>query len=157
MTVSIERAACDEKTFKEIMDSCLAGLKEYAIAPVNIEKTLSQGYAVLAAGMSFIARDEQGDVVGVLGMTETDFYYSDEKILINTVGPYVRPDMRFGIVGVRLMRAVRDLADERDQLAFVWVMHPSRQRKTAQSLFAQVAGYVPIGHVIAIRSAAKAA
>ena len=151
MTVTVERAKCDEATYKEVMDACLPALTEYAVAPVNMKKTMEQGYRVLEQGMSFLAREETGAVVGVIGMSISDFWYSDEPILLNTVGPYVRPDQRFGVVGVRLMRAVRDLADEKDMLAFVWVMDTKRKRTTQASLFATVAGYVSVGHVIAMR------
>lgn len=150
MSVTIERAEVNEKTFREIMDGCLVGLREYAIAPINQQKVLDQAYLTLKDGMTFIARDELGAVVGCIGMMETDFWYSDDTFLLNRIGPYIRPDQRFGVVGVRLMKAVRALADERNQLAFVWVMKPGRVRKAASMLYAQVAGYVPVGHVVAM-------
>lgn len=156
MTITVERGKADEATFKSLMDFALAGLREAALAPINYDKALREGYDALARGMAFIARDEIDEVVGFVSMQEIAWWYSDEAFLLSQIGPYVRRDQRFGTVGVKLLRAVRDLADERDQLAFVLVNDERQGRKSAMRLFSMVAGYVPVGHVIAIRARREA-
>ena len=153
--ITIERAPSTEAAFKEIADFGMAGLREYLVAPIDMEKAAAQLYVTLADKMMFVARDEVGEIVGCLGMMVTDLWYSRDAILLSKIGPFVRPDQRFGTVGVKLMRAVRGLADELDMLAFVWVTRPGRKRATDAALFAQVAGYVPLGHVLKIRGHRK--
>ncbi len=152
MTVSVEIAKADEATFRDCMDLGLTGLKEFAVEPINFQKACEQAYLALAEGMTFIARDEEAKVVGFLAMYETaPLWYSDKPILLNRIGPYIAPSHRFGIVGVKLMKAVRALADEKDLLAYIWNTN-ERMAATPANLYASVAGYVPVGKVKAIRA-----
>lgn len=151
MTVRVERAECNEKTFHEIMDTCLVGLREVAFAPIDFNKTLEQAYITLAENMSFIVRDEQDVICGCVGMASTDMWYSQEPMVFNRVGPFIRKDQRFGTAGIKLMRAVKDLAEELDRIAFWWIPKTRRERKSAGMLYAEVAAYVPQGRIIMIR------
>lgn len=161
MTIRVERAKVDdahiEATFGEVLDTCLIGLKEAAIAPINFEKTCQQGYLVLRQNMTFIARDEENKICGCVGMGETDLYYSKERMMLNVVGPFIRKDQRFGTAGIKLMRAVAALAEELDWIAWWWIPNTipkttiATHKKTAGMLYAEVAAYVPHGRLIKIR------
>lgn len=155
----IETAKADEKTFKELSEFLLKGqFTEGAYAPLNPDKAAKAVYSALADGGTFIARDDEGKLIGTLPMTTYEYWYSD-WIFLSNQWFYVDRQARFRDVGVKLMRAARLYAARKQQVdgsvgvtAFVMVNNPDRRAKgTATSLFAQIAGYTPLGHVLKLR------
>lgn len=150
-SITIERAGPDEQSFVEVFELLVALHKEGGYAPLNGEKAAREVYSVLQEGMSFVARVPDGTVVGVLCLTESPFYYSDETFLHDR-GFYVRPRYRKGRVGGLLLKAAQEEADRRGTVAFVNVTNPDRRpKKNGATLLAITAGYVPMGYLLKLR------
>lgn len=149
--ITIERAGTDEQSFIDVFELLVALHKEGGFAPLKGEKAAREVYSVLTEGMTFIARTADGMAVGVLCLTESPFYYSDETFLHDR-GFYVRPRYRKGKVGQMLLKAATEEADRRGRLAFVNVTNPDRRpKKNGATLMAITAGYVPMGYLLKLR------
>lgn len=150
-SVTIERAGTDEQSFVDVFELLVALHKEGGYAPLNGEKAAREVFAALQEGMTFVARAQNGAVVGVLSLTESPYYYSDETFLHDR-GFYVRPRYRKGRVGALLLKAATEEADRRGTVAFVNVTNPDRRpKKNGASLMAITAGYVPMGYLLKLR------
>lgn len=150
-TFTIERAGTDEKSFVDVFDLMVALHKESGFAPLKGEKAVREVYSVLCEGMTFIARAKDGTAIGVLSLTESPFYYSEEAFLHDR-GFYVRPRYRKGKVGQMLLKAATEEAERRGTIAFVNVMNPSRRpKKNGATLMAITAGYLPTGYLLRLR------
>lgn len=150
--IEIRKTEPTEKDCRELGEFLLGQMRESAVAVPNVEKAMRNGYNYVLEDMSFEARLD-GRIVGALALIEKEFWYSDETYLQNT-WLFVDPGQRFGLVGVRLLQEARRVADARDLICFVLINTPGRRSKaTASTLYQQVAGYVPLGHVVALRSA----
>lgn len=149
--VAIERAGSDEKSFMEVFDLLVALHKEGGYAPLNVRKAVAQTYSVLTEGMTFLARNAEREPIGVLTMTEADFWYSDGTFLFGR-SFFVRPEYRRGRVGVGLLRAARDEGEARNKIVFVGIDNPDRKPKnTKAALVMQEAGFVPLGYMLRLR------
>lgn len=149
--ITIEHAGTDEKSFVDVFELLVALHKEGGYAPLNGEKAARQTYGVLQEGMTLIARNGDGQAVGVLPLTEVEFWYSDETFLLGR-DFYVRPRYRRGKVGAALLKAAREEGERRGKLVFVQVDNPDRKpKKTRFSLVAQEAGFVPLGYTNRLR------
>jgi GNAT superfamily N-acetyltransferase len=158
--MNVELSGPREDEIKELSEFLMGQFREGAYAPLNPTKAIRTIYQAAVDGMSFIVRDaDAGDkIVGALALHEHDYWYSDWHFLTNPYF-YVDPTRRFARIGVLLMRAARQFAEEKVQIdgsrgmtTFVVVNNPDRRTKgTQNSLFASIAGYTPLGHVIKIR------
>lgn len=149
--IIIERAGTDETSFMEVFDLLVALHKEGGYAPMNVKKAIAQTYGVLQQGMTLVARNEDGEAVGVLPLMEVDFWFADESFLLGR-SFYVRPKYRRGRVGVQLLQAAREEGERRNKLVFVELDNPDRKpKKTKASLVIQQAGFVPLGYTLRLR------
>lgn len=156
--MNIETPEADEKAILELFDFLRYGqYLEGGYAPVNVQKSLESIYQAVKEGGVFNARSD-GKLVGSLAMVKFDYWYSDWFFLSNRWF-FVPKSQRFRDVGVKLMRAARLHAARAAQVdgtvgvtAFITVDSPDRRPKgTAMSLYAQIAGFTPLGHVIKLR------
>lgn len=149
--VTIERAGTDEQSFIDVFELLVALHKEGGYAPMNERKAIEQTYGVLQQGMTFLARNQSGEPIGVVPIMELEFWYSDATFLAARE-IYVKPRYRRGKVGQMLLQAAREEAQRRNKLLFVEIDNPDRrQKKTKTSLVAQQAGFVPLGYTLQLR------
>jgi hypothetical protein len=93
---------------------------------------------------------ENGEIVGSIGFAQNPYWYSDGEVyfLIDRWF-YVRPDKRFGDVGVKLLRAGRDEGKRLLKNVFVMIANPDRKPKQNEAaVYATVAGYTPLAHLL---------
>lgn len=148
---TIERAGTDEKSFVDVFELLIDLHKEGGYAPMNERKAIAQTYAVLQEGMTLVARNKEGQAIGVLPLMEVPFWYSDVTFLMAR-DLYVRPRYRRGKVLHELLREARKEAERRNKLLFIEIDNPDRrQKKTKTSLVAQQAGFVPLGYTLQLR------
>lgn len=144
----IAKALLSESDFVDVFSLLLELHEEGGFAPLQIEKAMADCYAVMQQDMTWLARDEKGEPIGVLGLIEDQFWYSDLTFLLSKWF-YVRPEQRFGRVGVKLCLAARDEADRRGQMAFILTNNRSRKPKRGwATLVAEQAGYFPAGYML---------
>ena len=148
--IAISRVdAEDRETFAALMDLSVLMAEEMALVPVNPEKAAIKVHGTIEAGLAWIARRDTS-IVGAIGLKEVPFDYGDDTFLLDSF-LYVAAGERFGEVGVKLMRAVRDHAEDRHKILFIGVMNPTRrQKKTELGLYLEVAGFLPFGHLTRI-------
>lgn len=148
MSFTIEQADNSEETYMEVLELLMKLFEEGGFAPWDLDEATSAVYNTLSEGNVFVAKNDRGEMVGTIAMTEVAFWYSKTTFLHN-LWFYVLPRYRRGKVGVELMKAVRQRADELKKLAFVNVDNPRRRtKKTKMTLVSQEAGYVPSGYTI---------
>ena len=156
--MSIERAGTDEGSFCEVFAMLLELAREGAYARLNHDKLALDTYAVLTHGMTFIARDEDGAGVGLLGLVEESFYYSDTSYLASK-WLWIAKDHR-GASGLRpgpvlagLLEAAKAEAETRAEMLFVTIDNPDRNAKRAgrARIDATILGFVPHGYIIKLR------
>lgn len=146
MTVTVERAGTDEATFADVFGLLVELHREGGFAPLNFDKATASVYRVLVEGMTFVARTETGEAIGVLGLTEAPFWYADETMLEGK-WLYVRPEHRGSAAFKELLKAARAEADACGKIAFLIVDNPDRRpKRTASAIDAQLLGYVGIGY-----------
>lgn len=150
--MNAERAAADnEEAFCDVFELLLELHKVGGYAPLDIDKLTRDTYAVLTHGMTFIARDEKGTPIGILGLVEEPFYYSQVTFL-GSKWLYVRPEHRGGPAFRALLHAAKAEAEARDKLLFIQIDNPDRRPKsTRTTIEAQGAGFVPLGYTLRIR------
>lgn len=122
---------------------------EVALAPVDDERAFTQFCGIIDEGHTFIATDGE-EIVGALGLVAVPYWYGDgnDAFLIDKF-LYVRPDRRFGDVGIKLLRAGRDEGRRLGKSVFVMVANPDRRPKNNEaSVYATVAGYTPFAHLM---------
>jgi len=154
MEFTIARATADERDFDDVCDLMLELHREGGYAVLNGQKMANSIFGALEEGMTFLARSEAGEPIGVIAMIEFAFWYSDETFLEDRAF-YVRPQYRVRpgfqgkSVGVELLRAVRDEGQARNKITFVTVANPDRKpKRTAMSMAGQRLGFVPIGYTL---------
>lgn len=149
ITVSLVSAE-DRETFAALMELAPEMAEEMALVEVNPEKAALKVYRAIETGMAWIARDDEGSIVGAIGLKEIDFDYADDSFLADSF-LYVARDQRFGEVGVKLMRAAKEHALARGKILFIARMNPGRStKKTETGLYFEIAGFLPFGHVTRI-------
>lgn len=155
----IERVSPDDQdTFKELVAFLTPMAAEVAIVPVDPAGAAAQGWHTIAEGNTFIARADNGKIAGTIAMTRGNYWYAPERGYLIDRWFYVGHDYRFALVGPKLLRAVRDLAEPLHEAAIVRVLNPSRrQRDDAASFHASIVGWVPVGHETVIRRAQREA
>lgn len=147
--IEISIADTSETSFVEVFEMLLALHAEGGYAPLDGDKAMTACYTMLKDGMTFVAKIE-GNPVGVLVLGERKFWYSESSFL-QEVAFFVRPEYRGGMVGIKLMRAAKALADVKGKICFITVNNPDRRtKKTTASIACQVAGYVPLGFTMKI-------
>lgn len=145
---TIDIAGTDEATFAAVFDLLVAEHAEAGIGPLNPEKTAEVCYRTLEQGMTLIARDKKGRIIGTMGISNKTFWYGDMPYL-HDVWLYVAPEHRKKDVCRMLMKGARAIADARNLLLFVTIANPNRRTKTTpMGLIAQEAGYVPVGYTM---------
>ena len=149
--MSIDRVSPDsEADFLAVMDLLLELHKVGGYAPLNTDKLCDDTYAVTSQMMTFIARNDDKPI-GLIGLVEEPFYYSDETFLA-AKWLYVRPEHRGGSALKDLLTAAREVAEAKNKLLFVQIDNPDRRPKgTRMTLEAQGAGYVPLGYTLRLR------
>jgi GNAT superfamily N-acetyltransferase len=124
---------------------------ENGMAPMNREKAAEAVYRVIEEGMTWLARDEKDEhrYLGVLGLVEHQFWYADLTFLVSAWF-YVRPERRFGRVGVELLRAAQAEAEKRGLIVFAETSNPRRRAKGGSwlTVASERAGYIPAGYMI---------
>ena len=149
--MQIEIAANDEKTFCDVFDLLVEFHGEGGYAPLDRGDAARNAYAMITEGMTLIARDDDGTIIGTLAITEMKFWYSKSRFL-RDAWFYVKPEHRRRSAGLELMRAAKKIADEKNMLLFIDVNNPDRRpKKTKMTLACQTAGYVPIGFSLQLR------
>lgn len=144
----IDIAGTDEDTFTAVFDLLVAEHAEAGIGPLNPEKTAEACYRTLEQGMTLIARDKKGKIIGTMGIANQTTWYGDLPYL-HDVWLYVAPEHRKKDVCRMLMKGARAIADARNMLLFVTIANPARRvRATPMGLIAQEAGYVPVGYTL---------
>jgi hypothetical protein len=162
----IERATADEATFGAIYKLLLELHHTVGVFPLNPQKMAEQAYGVVAAGMTFIARDigqfaadnppdpnlaASAPIVGSIGLVESLPWYADEPYLQDKWF-FVSPSYR-GPAGLKLLRAARDECIARDRIGYVWNTNPDKRQKALPfGVEAQRLGYVPFGYMLRLNS-----
>lgn len=154
MTVRIERVEANLENAQQVYAFIRPMALEVALAPVDDVRAFQQFCGIIDEGHTFIAIDGD-EIVGALGLTAVPYWYSDgqQSFLIDKFF-YVRPDRRFGDIGIKLLRAGRDEGKRVLKSVFVMVANPDRSPKqNAASAYAVVAGYSPFAHLVALHHA----
>lgn len=146
-SVLIERAANDKETFAGVFSLLLELHKSVGMAPINPDKLGKQCYGVLAEGMTFLAKNQRGEIVGSLGLSETTPYYSDWAYLLDKWF-FVKPAYR-GSAGLKLLLQARAEAIRRDTYAIVIDTNPD-SRRNRRGVPAELAayGFVSAGYLL---------
>jgi hypothetical protein len=154
MPVTIERVGDDEESVKALFEFILPMSREVALAPVDIQNALANCYRTIADGSTFRAV-ENGEIVGSLGLARNAYWYGNgEEFFLIDRWLYVRPDKRFGDVGIKLLRAGRDEGTRLLKSVFIMVANPDRRPKQNEAaIYATVAGYTPIAHLLKLYQA----
>lgn len=143
---TVDVADAGEDTFTAVFEMLLADHAEAGIVPLNASKTAEVCYRTLDQGMSLVARDATGAVIGSMGIVREQFWYSDTEFL-RDVWLYVTPAWRSKNVGTMLMTAARAVADAHSLFLFITIANPKRRVKpTPMGIIAQEAGYIPVGY-----------
>jgi len=149
--MNVERVTPDEASFHDVMGLLLELHQEGGYARLNLDKLCRDTYNVISQGMSFLARNEYGAPIALIGLVEEPFYYSDTTY-ISSKWLYVQPAQRGSQALKMLLRAARDEAEIRNKLLFIQIDNPDRRPKgTRMTLVAQGAGFVPLGYTLQLR------
>lgn len=148
MTFAVAPAGTDEATFVDVYALTLALHRQGGHAPLDNDKASAAVYRVLQEGMAWIARDQTGEPIGTLALTELAYWYSQATYL-EGAWFYVRPEWRAGRVGVALLKAARAEAQARKRIALITITSPDRRpKRTPMTLESQLAGFVPLGYTL---------
>lgn len=142
----------DEEGFTALAEFLIPMASEVALAPVNVDVALENGWRAVEQGMTYVARRD-GEIVGTLAMIRVPYWYADPERFTFLIDQwfYVAPDARFGQIGVRLLREVREMAREADIRAFIRVANPNRRKATNEAgAFAVIAGFDPFAKLLQI-------
>lgn len=154
MPILIERVGDDEESVKALFEFILPMSREVAMSPVDIPNALANCYRTIADGSTFRAVEE-GKIVGSLGLAHNAYWYGDgEDFFLIDRWLYVDPERRFGDVGVKLLRAGRDEGKRLLKNVFIMVANPDRRQKQNEAgIYATVAGFTPIAHLLKLYQA----
>lgn len=143
-----------EAEFIEVMTLLIELHAEGGYAPLDLDKASKDVYAVMGEGRTWLAKDGEGEPIGVLGLIEVPFWYSDLTFLISKWF-YVRPEFRFGQVGMKLLLEARAEADRIGKIAFVQTTNPRRKPKkgTWLSVAGEAVGCFPAGYMLRLGGA----
>lgn len=144
----IERVSQNEAQFTDVIMLLTWLHGENGFCPFNLEKAAENVHHVIGEGMTWMARDGAGKPIGVLGLVEDTFWYGNLTFLVSAWF-YVRPEHRFGRVGVELMRRARDEAEKRGLMVFIETSNPRRKAKAGWATVAmERAGFAPAGYML---------
>lgn len=148
--ITVEFAQPDSNEhYAEIMALLIMLHGECGYAPIDSDK-LAQGIVNMVADGHVIIARCNGQAVGVLGLTESSFWYSKTTCLWG-IWFYVLPEFR-GFAGHRLMTAAAALGEQLNLLVFVSSSNPNRRAKHKfLALEAQMSGFVPTGYTLRLR------
>jgi hypothetical protein len=147
LRVTIERASPDEGIFKEVLALCLGLYRDNGIAPLNTQKLARHTFDVIAQGMTFITRVD-GQAVGVLGLVEVGYSYSDETYL-KDAGIWLMPEHRKGRAFEMLLAAARAEAEKRGKVLKIYFTNPDRAAKRrGRVVEGEILGFVPAGYAM---------
>jgi GNAT superfamily N-acetyltransferase len=147
MTIAVSRVRPYEEEIVELGEFLVMAAAESALAPPDAVKAMEQGFATVAEGVAFVARDEAGEIVGSLGLYFADFWYAHGQFMA-TRWFFVRPDRRREDVGSALLLAARLYAERSNLAAFVEITTPRRTPADRASRWAEIVGYIPVGHTL---------
>ena len=149
--MKIEVAGSDEATFCEVFGLLIEFHREGGLAPLDLDDASRNTYLTLTEGMTLVARDDNGAIIGMLALHELKFWYSKARHL-RDAWFYVKPQYRGGDIGKDLMQAAKKIADDKNMILFIDVSNPDRRpKRTKATLACQTAGYVPIGFSLQLR------
>ncbi|MEP0323316.1 GNAT family N-acetyltransferase [Bauldia litoralis] len=139
----------DQETFARLMDLSVEMAEEMALVPVNPEKAAGKVYDTIRNGLCWVAKSNDR-IVGAIGLKEIDFDYADGTFWADSFF-YVDRAERFGAIGVKLIRAVRDAAKEAEKICIVArVREDQREKRSEFGIYAEIAGFTPFGHMARI-------
>lgn len=148
--VDVQICEADEPTFLDVFSLLLQLHAAGGYAELNVDKASDNCFRVMETGLCLLAR-VAGRPVGTLALAEVRFWYADTAFL-QDAWFFVLPEFRGQRVGIDLLKAAKDVADERQQILFVTVNNPDRRpKRTTMSLESQIAGYVPLGYTLKLR------
>ena len=147
--IEINRVEPDEASVGPLFEFILPMAEEVAMTEVTVSNAFENCYRTIADGSTFIAKDGD-EIVGSLGFAKNAYWYGDgEDYFLIDRWFYVRPDRRFGDVGVKLLRAGRDEGKLLMKNVFVMIANPDRKKKSNEAgIYATVAGYTPFVHML---------
>lgn len=144
MALTIEKVSPeDQATFEQVMVLAPQMVAEMALVPAVPEKVAAKVYRCIEAGLCWVAKSGD-EVVGTIGLKELEFDYGDGVFWADSFF-YVAAGQRFGVVGVKLIRAVREAAEEAQRICIVARVKPEA-KKTEFGIYAEIAGFLPFGH-----------
>lgn len=143
----------DEATFRALGDLLLPMAGEIAVVPVDVIATTREVYAAINEGNAFAAKNDDGAILGVLILVRTPYWYAPDHYFLTDRIFYVSGEWRqFALVGVKLMRAAKEMAEPRGEAIFLHIQNRHRRAPDHPAThYSHVAGYTPFGHVTAIR------
>lgn len=148
--IEIERAPATREAFETVFPLLIDLHRVCGFAPMDVPFAAENVWHTLQEGLTFIAR-VNGKAVGILGCTETTFYYSPRSLLRDQFF-YVSPEHAGGKVGIALLRAAAAAASERNTICLVSYTNPDRRPKPSDATrHALIAGFVPLGYTLNIR------
>lgn len=152
MSVEIRPAERNQEAAERLYAFIRPMAQEVALAPVDDQRAFQNMAAIVDQGHSFVAWDGD-EIVGALGLTMVPYWYAEDTFLIDRF-LYVRPDRRFGEVGVKLLRAGRDEGKRTGKSVFILVANPDRKVKQDEAaMYATVAGFSPMAHLLQLHKA----
>lgn len=151
--ITIERLdPNDPAGFKELGAFLLPMAGEVSIIPVDPATAAEELWLAVAEGNTFVAKID-GKIAGAIAMISNKYWQNRAFSFLVDMFFYVAKDQRFALVGVKLLRAVKEMAEPGDKAAFVRVINRNRHGKNVQEgLYATIAGFIPFGHLTMIRS-----
>ena len=143
MTLSIRIAGPREAA--KLLEFLRGMHAEVGQAPLHYAKALAAVTELAATGVAYVVEDE-GHIVGSLGLTTFDHWYADAGFL-GELWFYVDPAYRAsGEVVAMLLGEARDLAERTGQSVFI-DHHRPRQRR-GLSIIADRLGFVPVSRML---------
>ncbi|HWW46326.1 MAG TPA: hypothetical protein VNZ94_00605 [Xanthobacteraceae bacterium] len=123
------RAAVSDQDAIAIHRMLMQNGHEIAIAPVNPVKVMQEVYGLIKAdaGAATLMAMDGDELVGVLGLVQVPFWYSDDHLIMDRIF-YVLPANR-GTAGRRLVSAARSIADGAKQILMIAQTNPTRRPK----------------------------
>lgn len=117
----------------------------HGIAPLDPDAVIDTVGRALLEKLLWVAEDD-GEIVGVLGISEGPIWYSPRYVALADRFYYVTPDRRASRVGKALADAATVEAKRRDLPLLLHVFNPERMRKRGR--IASIEGFIPVGEVV---------
>lgn len=116
-----------------------------AAAAKDLWVVANNGVGILVARLRMV-EDEPGRIVGSLGLIRRDVWYNPAFTLLSDHHFYIAEDQRFALVGVKLLRAAKAIAQERNEAIVLSILNAARKPKdTTEGYYATIAGFAPLG------------